>query len=89
MDEDSIKKKSQFAQEKGEIQEEDMLIEMADDTNLILGEDEMDMDNSLSKNNILAIKSQKNMSINMRNDNSQKNESPMRGPESDNKAFTS
>lgn len=70
MDEDSIKKKSQFAQEKGEIQEEDMLIEMADDTNLILGEDEMDMDNSLSKNNILAIKSQKNMSINMRNDNS-------------------
>jgi hypothetical protein len=70
MDEDSIKKKSQFAQDKGEIVEEDMLIEMADDTNLILGEDEMDMDNSLSKNNILAIKSQKNMSINMRNDNS-------------------
>jgi len=70
MDEDLIKKKSQFAQDKGEIVKEDMLIEMADDTNLILGEDEMDMDNSLSKNNILAIKSQKNMSINMRNDNS-------------------
>ena len=33
-----------------------MLIEMADDTNLIMGEDEMDMDNSLSKSNIMAIK---------------------------------
>lgn len=56
MDEKSIKEKSQFAQEKGEAIEEDMLIEMADDTNLIMGEDEMDMDNSMSKGKILAVK---------------------------------
>lgn len=87
MDEKSIKEKSQFAQEKeDELAEDDMLIEMADDANLILGEDEMDMDNSLSRNNILAIKSQKNMSINMRKDNPETNDqmaSPMGVPEGD------
>lgn len=57
MDEKSIKEKTKIVEEKGEASEEDMLIEMADDTNLIMGEDEMDMDNSLSNKKIMAIKS--------------------------------
>ena len=60
-----------------------MLIEMADDTNLIMGEDEMDMDNSLSKSNIMAIKQHKNMSIKINqgdDSNSKKHDqSPLQG----------